>query len=189
MGPVSSNSLGPRELDKPGIRFLPSRGQKRLRFCAAGWASSCQGGQILVTAELVANRTYVELEKAGLGVKSLPPRLLSSITTAIWRCIRPADSDLLEGRQATRNSTPVRASGDKASSCNSNPTGRYADTPGRHHDHHGRRLSPRSFGFVDVSASALRFRTAKVALPFRRCAMDGCLVSSCGMTLAARRRT
>ena len=69
VGPVSSNSLVRVNSTNQAFDFFRPW-TKKAPFLRRGLGVVLQGGQILVTAELVANRTYVELEKAGSAEKS-----------------------------------------------------------------------------------------------------------------------
>ena len=127
--PVSSDSLGPRQFHKSGFRFFPPLDERRHPIFAADWVSCCTGGQVLVTAELVANRTYVELEKAASAEKS-PAEVMVVDYDCNLALIKPANPDFLKDAKplSTRFRRPRRVT--RLSILQFESNGQIADTPG-----------------------------------------------------------
>lgn len=69
---------------------------KKPPFTKRGLGALLDGGRFLVTAELVANATYVELEKAETGEKTV-----ASVDVVDYECdlalVKPADPDFVSG--------------------------------------------------------------------------------------------
>ena len=86
------------------------------------------GGQVLVTAELVANRTYVELEKAASAEKS-PAEVVVVDYDCNLALIRPANPDFLKDAKPLQLDSGARV-GDKISILQFESNGQIADTPG-----------------------------------------------------------
>ena len=97
-------------------------------FLRRGLGVVLQGGQILVTAELVANRTYVELEKAGSAEKS-PAEIIVVDYDCNLALLRPADSTFLKDAKPLTLDTGASV-GDRASILQLESNGLIADTPG-----------------------------------------------------------
>ena len=96
---VSSNSLVRVNSTNQAFDFFRPW-TKKAPFLRRGLGVILQGGQILVTAELVANRTYVELEKAGSAEKS-PAETIVIDYDCNLALLRPTDSTLPKRCQAT----------------------------------------------------------------------------------------
>ncbi len=127
MDPVSSNSLVRVNSTNQAFDFFRPW-TKKAPFLRRGLGVVLQGGQILVTAELVANRTYVELEKAGSAEKS-PAEVVVVDYDCNLALLRPTSSTFL--KDAKPLSLDSEASvGDKASILQLESNGLIADTPG-----------------------------------------------------------
>jgi membrane-associated protease RseP (regulator of RpoE activity) len=86
------------------------------------------GGEILVTAELVVNRTYVELEKAGSAEKS-PAEVVVVDYDCNLALLKPSDPAFLKDAKPLALDSGARV-GDKASILQLESNGLIADTPG-----------------------------------------------------------
>src|SRR4029077_18032027 len=127
VGSVSSSSLVRVNSTNQAFDFFRPW-TKKAPFLRRGLGVVLQGGQILVTAELVANRTYVELEKAGSGEKS-PAEIVVVDYDCNLALLRPTDATFL--KEAKPLSLDSGASvGDKASILQLESNGLIADTPG-----------------------------------------------------------
>jgi membrane-associated protease RseP (regulator of RpoE activity) len=127
VGSVSSSSLVRVNSTNQAFDFFRPW-TKKAPFLRRGLGVVLQGGQILVTAELVANRTYVELEKAGSGEKS-PAEIVVVDYDCNLALLRPTDLTFL--KEAKPVSLDSGASvGDKASILQLESNGLIADTPG-----------------------------------------------------------
>ena len=127
MDPVSSNSLVRVNSTNQAFDFFRPW-TKKAPFLRRGLGVVLQGGQILVTAELVGNRTYVELEKAGSAEKS-PAEIVVVDYDCNLALLRPTDSAFLKGaKPLSLDSGP--SVGDKASILQLESNGLIADTPG-----------------------------------------------------------
>ncbi|MEI6278236.1 MAG: PDZ domain-containing protein [Verrucomicrobiae bacterium] len=86
------------------------------------------GGRLLVTAELVANHTFIELEKATTAEKSS-----AEVERVDYECnlaiLKPADPAFLEGMKPLAPDTGVRV-GDRATVLQLEPNGEIAQTLG-----------------------------------------------------------
>jgi hypothetical protein len=101
---------------------------KKAPYLRRGLGVILQGGQILVTAELVANRTYVELEKAASAEKS-PAEVVVVDYDCNLALIKPANPDFLKDAKPLLLDSGARV-GDKASILQLESNGLIADTPG-----------------------------------------------------------
>lgn len=101
---------------------------KKAPYLRRGLGVVLPGGQILVTAELVANRTYVELEKAGSAEKS-PAEVVVVDYDCNLALLKPSDSDFLKNARPMALDSGGRV-GDKASILQLESNGQIADTPG-----------------------------------------------------------
>lgn len=88
-----------------------------------------EGGRILVTAELVANSTFIELEKPASAAKSP-----ASVERIDYDCnlavLRPADPSFVDGMEPLALNGPLRV-GDEATILQLEPNGDVARTAGR----------------------------------------------------------
>ena len=139
--PVSSDSLVRVNSTNQAFDFFRPW-TKKAPYLRRGLGVVLQGGQVLVTAELVANRTYVELEKAGSAEKS-PADVMVVDYDCNLALIKPSDSDFLKDATPLSLDSGARV-GDKASILQLESNGQIADTPGRHNDNHRRGISSRS---------------------------------------------
>jgi S1-C subfamily serine protease len=125
--PVSSDSLVRVNSTNQAFDFFRPW-TKKAPYLRRGLGVVLQGGQVLVTAELVANRTYVELEKPGSAEKS-PADVVVVDYDCNLALLKPSDSGFL--RDATPLSLDSGARvGDKASILQLESNGQIADTPG-----------------------------------------------------------
>jgi len=115
----STNQL--YEFSKPWIKKPP--------FSKRGIGALIDGGRILVTAELVANSTFIELEKPATVEKST-----ATVERVDYDCnlavLRPADPDFLQGMQPLALNGPLQV-GDEATILQLEPNGDIARTLGR----------------------------------------------------------
>jgi len=93
-----------------------------------GLGTLIEGGRILVTAELVANQTFIELEKAATAEKSS-----AEVERVDYECnlaiLKPADPAFLEGMKPLALDDGVRV-GDRATILQLEPNGEIAQTLG-----------------------------------------------------------
>jgi hypothetical protein len=93
-----------------------------------GLGTLIEGGRILVTAELVANHTFIELEKAATAEKSS-----AEVERVDYECnlaiLKPVDPAFLDGMQPMPFDTGVRV-GDRATVLQLEPNGEIAQTLG-----------------------------------------------------------
>ena len=127
MGPVSSNSLVRVNSTNQAFDFFRPW-TKKAPFCAGGWASSSREGRF---SSLRSSWPIgpMSSSKRPDPPRSLPPRLLSSTTTAIWRCFGHADSTFLKDAKPLALDTGASV-GDRASILQLESNGLIADTPG-----------------------------------------------------------
>lgn len=109
------------ELFQPWIKKPP--------FSRRGIGALISGDRILVTAELVANSTFIELEKPASAKKSS-----ASVDRIDYDCnlavLRPADPDFLEGMKPLALNGPLKV-GEEATVLQLEPNGDIARTIGR----------------------------------------------------------
>ncbi len=100
---------------------------KKNPFARRGLGALIEGGRILVTAELVANHTYIEIEKARTAEKAaaVVERVDYDSNLAV---LKPVDASFLEGMRAIPLDEDAR-SGDRASVIQFEPNGEVASTP------------------------------------------------------------
>jgi len=101
---------------------------KKAPFSRRGLGALIGGGRILVTAELIANNTFIELEKATTAEKSsaIVERVDYDANLAI---LRPVDPAFLAGMKPLELDKGVRV-GDRATVLQLEPNGEIAQTPG-----------------------------------------------------------
>lgn len=101
---------------------------KKLPFSRRGLGVLIEGGRILVTAELVGNQTYVELEKATTAEKcaAVVERVDYDCNLAI---LKPAEADFIKGMKPLALDSGVRV-GDRATVLQLEPNGEVAETTG-----------------------------------------------------------
>ncbi len=101
---------------------------KKAPFSRRGLGVLIEGGRILVTAELVANNTFIELEKATTAEKSSATveRVDYDANLAI---LRPVDPAFIDGMKPLELDRGVRV-GDRATILQLEPNGEIAQTPG-----------------------------------------------------------
>ena len=92
--PISSDSLVRVNSTNQAFDFFRPW-TKKAPYLRRGLGVVLAGGQVLVTAELVANRTYVELEKAASAEKS-PADVIVADYDCNLALIRPTNSDFLK---------------------------------------------------------------------------------------------
>jgi hypothetical protein len=101
---------------------------KKAPYLRRGLGVVLPGGEVLVTAELVANRTYVELEKAASAEKSA-----AEVMVVDYDCnlalLRPLDPSFLKDAKPLPLDSGARV-GDKASILQLESNGQIANTPG-----------------------------------------------------------
>ena len=101
---------------------------KKAPFSRRGLGTLIEGGRILVTAELVANNTFIELEKAGTAEKSS-----ATVERVDYECnlavLRPADPAFIAGMKPMALDRGVRV-GDRATVLQLEPNGEIAQTLG-----------------------------------------------------------
>jgi S1-C subfamily serine protease len=102
---------------------------KKPPFSRRGIGALIDGGRILVTAELVANSTFIELEKPATAEKST-----ATVERVDYDCnlavLRPADPAFLSGMQPLALNGPLKV-GDEATILQLEPNGDIAQTLGR----------------------------------------------------------
>ena len=101
---------------------------KKAPFLRRGLGAVLAGGDVLVTAELVANRTYVELEKAASAEKSSADVVVVDYDANL-ALLRPADPGFLKDAKPLQLDFDARV-GDKVSILQFESNGLIADTPG-----------------------------------------------------------
>ncbi|MFZ4599186.1 MAG: PDZ domain-containing protein [Terrimicrobiaceae bacterium] len=101
---------------------------KKSPFSRRGLGALIEGGKILVTAELVGNNTYVELEKATTAEKAgaVVERVDYDANLAI---LRPADPKFIEGMKPLTIDEGAQV-GDRATVIQLEPNGEIAETSG-----------------------------------------------------------
>ena len=101
---------------------------KKAPLSRRGLGTLIEGGRILVTAELVANNTFIELEKAGTAEKSS-----ATVERVDYECnlavLRPADPAFIAGMKPMALDRGVRV-GDRATVLQLEPNGEIAQTLG-----------------------------------------------------------
>ncbi|MCX6961835.1 MAG: PDZ domain-containing protein [Verrucomicrobia bacterium] len=102
---------------------------KKPPFSRRGIGALIDGDRILVTAELVANSTFIELEKPATAEKST-----ATVERVDYDCnlavLRPADPAFLAGMQPLALNGPLKV-GDEATILQLEPNGDIAQTLGR----------------------------------------------------------
>ena len=102
---------------------------KKPPFSRRGIGALIDGGRILVTAELVANSTFIELEKPATAEKST-----ATVERVDYDCnlavLRPADPAFLSGMRPLALNGPLKV-GDQATILQLEPNGDIAQTLGR----------------------------------------------------------
>lgn len=100
---------------------------KKSPFSRRGLGAVIDGGRVLVTAELIANHTFVELEKARTAEKSTATveRVDYDSNLAV---LKPSDPAFLDGLRPLSLDTEARA-GDRAAVIQFEPNGEVAATP------------------------------------------------------------
>jgi len=101
---------------------------KKAPFARRGLGTLIDGGRILVTAELVANNTFIELEKAATAEKSS-----ATVERVDYECnlaiLRPTDPAFIEGMKPMALDRAVHV-GDRATVLQLEPNGEIAQTLG-----------------------------------------------------------
>ena len=101
---------------------------KKAPFSRRGLGTLVEGGRILVTAELVANNTFIELEKAGTAEKSS-----ATVERVDYECnlavLRPTDPAFIAGMKPMALDCGVRV-GDRATVLQLETNGEIAQTLG-----------------------------------------------------------
>jgi hypothetical protein len=155
---------------------------KKPPFSRRGIGALIDGDRILVTAELVANSTFIELEKPATAEKSS-----ATVERVDYDCnlavLRPVDSSFLRGMQPLPLNGPLRV-GEEATVLQLEPNGDVARTQGR--------ITSISVGSYPSESSHLffssnwgpPFSSGMAASPCLRCVMDGSSEWSCAMTTA-----
>ena len=92
---------------------------KEAPFSRRGLGVLIEGGNILVTAELVANSNYIELERADGGEKTTATVQVIDYEANL-ATLRSTDPKFLEGMQPLQTTTDVKT-GDDCRSCNWSP--------------------------------------------------------------------
>ena len=130
--PVSSEEIGSNSIlrvnsTNQAYDFLRPW-MKKAPYSRRGLGALIQGGRILVTAELIANNTFIELEKATTAEKSSATveRVDYDANLAI---LRPVDPAFIAGMKPLDLDRGVRI-GDRASVLQLEPNGEIAQTPG-----------------------------------------------------------
>jgi PDZ domain len=125
--PVSSSSLVRVNSTNQAFDFFRPW-TKKAPYLRRGLGVVLQDGQILVTAELVANRTYVELEKPGSAEKS-PAEVAVVDYDCNLALLRPSNSTFLKDAKPLLLDSGASV-GDRASILQLESNGQIADTPG-----------------------------------------------------------
>jgi S1-C subfamily serine protease len=101
---------------------------KKAPFARRGLGTLIEGGRILVTAELIANNTFIELEKAATAEKSSATveRVDYESNLAV---LRPTDPEFIAGMKPMALDRGVRV-GDRATVLQLEPNGEIAQTIG-----------------------------------------------------------
>ena len=101
---------------------------KKAPFSRRGLGTLIEGGRILVTAELIANNTFIELEKAGTAEKSS-----ATVERVDYECnlavLRPTDPAFIAGMKPMTLDRGVRV-GDRATVLQLEQNGEIAQTLG-----------------------------------------------------------
>jgi hypothetical protein len=101
---------------------------KKAPFSRRGLGTLIEGGRILVTAELIANNTFIELEKAGTAEKSS-----ATVERVDYECnlaiLRPSDPAFIAAMKPMALDQGVRV-GDRATVLQLEPNGEIAQTFG-----------------------------------------------------------
>ena len=100
---------------------------KKAPYMRRGLGVVLTGDQVLVTAELVANRTYVELEKASSAEKS-PAEVVLVDYDSNLALLKPANADFLKGAKPFDLATKAKV-GDRAAILQLEANGIIAETP------------------------------------------------------------
>jgi PDZ domain len=127
LNPLSSDSLVRVNSTNQAFDFFRPW-TKKAPFLRRGLGVVLQGGQILVTAELVANRSYVELEQAGSAEKS-PAEVVVVDYDCNLALVQPSDPDFLKNAKPLALDSGARV-GEKVSILQLESNGQIADTPG-----------------------------------------------------------
>jgi len=101
---------------------------KKAPYVRRGLGVILPGGQVLVTAELIANHTYVEFEKPNSAEKS-PADVLVVDYDCNLALLRPVNKDFLKDSKPLDLDTDGRV-GDKVQILQLEPNGEIAQTPG-----------------------------------------------------------
>ena len=125
--PVSSDSLVRVNSTNQAFDFFRPW-TKEAPYLRRGLGVVLTGDQVLVTAELVANRTYVELEKAASAEKS-PADVIVVDYDCNLALIKPANPDFLKDAKPLQLDSGARV-GDRISILQFESNGQIADTPG-----------------------------------------------------------
>ena len=125
--PISSDSLVRVNSTNQAFDFFRPW-TKEAPYLRRGLGVVLPGGQVLVTAELVANRTYVELEKAASAEKS-PAEVIVVDYDCNLALVKPANSDFLRDSKPIQLDSGARV-GDRISILQFESNGQIADTPG-----------------------------------------------------------
>jgi S1-C subfamily serine protease len=125
--PVSSDSLVRVNSTNQAFDFFRPW-TKKVPYLRRGLGVVLSGGQILVTAELVANRTYVELEKAASAEKS-PADVIVVDYDCNLALIKPTNPDFLKDEKPLQLDSGAHV-GDKISVLQFESNGQIADTSG-----------------------------------------------------------
>lgn len=127
LNPVSSDSLIRVNSTNQSFDFFRPW-TKKAPYLRRGLGVVLADGKILVTAELVANRTYVELEKAGSAEKS-PAEVVVVDYDCNLALLKASDPDFLKDAKPLALDSGARV-GDRASILQLESNGQIADTPG-----------------------------------------------------------
>ncbi len=127
LNPVSSDSLIRVNSTNQSFDFFRPW-TKKAPYLRRGLGVVLADGKILVTAELVANRTYVELEKAGSAEKS-PAEVVVVDYDCNLALLKASDPDFLKDARPLALDSGARV-GDRASILQFESNGQIADTPG-----------------------------------------------------------
>ena len=125
--PVASDSLVRVNSTNQAFDFFRPW-TKKAPYLRRGLGVVLPGGQVLVTAELVANRTYVELEKAASAEKS-PAEVTVVDYDSNLALIKPLDPNFLKDARPIPLDSGARV-GDRASILQLESNGQIASTPG-----------------------------------------------------------
>jgi S1-C subfamily serine protease len=125
--PVSSDSLVRVNSTNQAFDFFRPW-TKKAPYLRRGLGVVLPEGQVLVTAELVANRTYVELEKAASAEKSAADVTVVDYDSNL-ALLKPVNPDFLKDAKPLQLDSDARV-GDKASILQFESNGQIAETPG-----------------------------------------------------------